>query len=59
MDKKTKWGGKRPGAGRPPRKDGRTLVSVKVALTPAELEQIKTLTPDQRRAALIAAIAPQ
>ena len=48
-------GGARPGAGRKPRQDGRTLRIVKVALTDAEFERIKQLSTDQRREALIAA----
>lgn len=50
-------GGRRLGAGRKPRQDGRRLRVLKVALTDAEFERIRKLSTDQRREALLAAIA--
>ena len=50
-------GGKREGAGRKPRQDGRKSRLVRVMLTDQEYEHIKAFTkPDQRREILIAAI---
>lgn len=49
-------GGKRQGAGRPPRKDGRKLRLVKVALNDAEAEQVLAMSTDKRREKLIAKV---
>ena len=52
-----KRGGRRPGAGRKPRKDGRKTRVVKVALTDEEFTAIKgLLNTDSRRDALMKAI---
>lgn len=48
------WGGHRPGAGRKPRKNGRRLRVLKVALTDREFELIKQkTTTDSRRLVLL------
>ena len=47
-------GGPRPGAGRKPRRDGRTSYSIRVWLYSSEYEEIlDETTPDDRRAILI------
>jgi len=48
-------GGRRPGAGRKPRTDGRTWRIIKLPLTDTELELIKSLPPDKRRRVLLRA----
>ena len=54
---KNKHGGRRPGAGRKPRKDERETRVVKVALTDEEFGAVKALlNTDSRRVALMAAI---
>ena len=53
----TKRGGRRPGAGRKPRKDGRKTRIVKIALTDEEFGAVKALlSTDSRRDALMKAI---
>ena len=49
-------GGRRPGAGRKPRTDGRKRRLVSVSLTRQEYEAVKALTPDERRVVLMSAI---
>lgn len=51
----TQHGGRRPGAGRP-RSAGKQGVALWVPGTTEEVEAYKHLTPDERRAALLAAI---
>ena len=53
---RTTHGGKREGAGRKPREDGRTRRLVSINLTDAELEQVKRLSPDVRREILLGRI---
>lgn len=48
-------GGKRPGAGRPKRTDGRISIAFKIAVTPEEAALIRDWTePDNRRKILLA-----
>ena len=53
---KNTHGGRRAGAGRKPRQDARKSLIIRVALTDHEHLQVLTLTPDQRRKALLAAL---
>jgi len=46
-------GGRRKGAGRKPRTDGRQWRIVKIPLTSDELERVKAITPDKRREILL------
>jgi len=46
-------GGRRKGAGRKPRTDGRDWHIIKIPLTDDELERILQLTPDERRGILL------
>jgi len=51
---RTTWGGPRPGAGRPPRYDGRTSQILRVAVTDEEMQAIIEGTdPDTRREVLL------
>jgi hypothetical protein len=49
-------GGARPGAGRKPRKDTRAGRLVRIWLTDDEHEAVLTLSTDERREALLAAV---
>jgi hypothetical protein len=46
-------GGRREGAGRKPRKDGRKLRLVKIALNDKEVERVLSWSTDERRVRLL------